>query len=50
MPTLGRKVRIGLEWTWSMCFASDITHLRFTRSPELGDAEPADIPAQPAPR
>jgi NADH dehydrogenase len=50
MPTLGRKVRIGLEWTWSMCFASDITHLRFTRSPELGDAEPADTPPQPAVR
>jgi NADH dehydrogenase len=34
MPTLGRKLRIGLEWTWSMFFAADVTHLRFTRSHE----------------
>jgi len=34
MPTMGRKVRIWLEWTWSMCFAADITHLRFTRTSE----------------
>jgi NADH dehydrogenase len=34
MPTLGRKVRIGVEWTWSMFFAADVTHLRFTRSAE----------------
>ena len=34
MPTLGRKVRIWLEWTWSMFFAADITHLRFTRTQE----------------
>ena len=32
MPTLGRKVRIYLEWTWGMFFPADITHLRFTRS------------------
>jgi NADH dehydrogenase len=48
MPTLGRKVRIGLEWTWSMCFAADITHLRFTRTPELPDAEPQGTDPQPA--
>ena len=34
MPTLGRKVRIWLEWSWSMFFAADITHLRFTRTSE----------------
>lgn len=45
MPTLGRKVRIWVEWTWSMCFSADITHLRFTRTPEA-DAEEA--PLQPA--
>ncbi|WP_043460187.1 NAD(P)/FAD-dependent oxidoreductase [Azohydromonas australica] len=45
MPTLGRKVRIWVEWTWSMCFSADITHLRFTRTPEA-DAEAA--PSQPA--
>ena len=42
MPTLGRKVRIWLEWTWSMFFAADITHLRFTRTSE------ADVEAMPA--
>jgi NADH dehydrogenase len=41
MPTLGRKVRIGVEWTWSMFFAADVTHLRFTRS--------AETPTAPAP-
>jgi NADH:ubiquinone reductase (H+-translocating) len=39
MPTLGRKVRIFVEWTWSMFFAADITHLRFTRTAEA-DAPP----------
>lgn len=39
MPTLGRKVRIWVEWTWSMCFSADITHLRFTRTSD------ADAPA-----
>ncbi len=38
MPTLGRKVRIFVEWTWGMFFPTDITHLRFTRSHELGDS------------
>jgi NADH dehydrogenase len=35
MPTLGRKVRIFVEWTWGMSFPNDITHLRFTRSADL---------------
>jgi NADH dehydrogenase len=35
MPTLGRKVRIFVEWTWGMFFPNDITHLRFTRSADL---------------
>ena len=43
MPTLGRKLRIGLEWTWGMFFPADITHLRFTRITEA-DAEPAEKP------
>ena len=38
MPTLRRKLRIWIEWTWGMFFPADITHLRFTRS--------ADLPAQ----
>jgi NADH dehydrogenase len=42
MPTLGRKVRIFVEWTWSMFFPADITHLRFTRTAE------ADAPESPA--
>lgn len=43
MPTLGRKVRIFVEWTWSMFFAADITHLRFTRTAD------ADAPAAASP-
>jgi NADH dehydrogenase len=43
MPTLGRKVRIFVEWTWGMFFAADITHLRFTRTGE------ADLQAGPSP-
>ena len=35
MPTLRRKLRIYVEWTWGMFFPADITHLRFTRSEEL---------------
>jgi len=46
MPTLGRKVRIWLEWTWSMFFAADITHLRFTRSIEADAPEPR-APVEP---
>jgi len=44
MPTLGRKVRIFVAWTWGMFFPTDITHLRFTRSQEI---EPV-VAAQPA--
>jgi NADH dehydrogenase len=43
MPSLGRKVRIFVEWTWGMFFPTDITHLRFTRSGEM--AEPPPRPA-----
>ncbi|WP_298835488.1 FAD-dependent oxidoreductase [uncultured Piscinibacter sp.] len=43
MPTLGRKLRIWVEWTWGMFFAADITHLRFTRTHEA-DADPAPAP------
>ena len=38
MPTLGRKLRIFVEWTWGMFFPTDITHLRFTRSQDVDDA------------
>ncbi|MCO4879685.1 NAD(P)/FAD-dependent oxidoreductase [Paraburkholderia caribensis] len=37
VPTLGRKLRIFVEWSWSMFFPTDITHLRFTRSSEAED-------------
>ncbi|WP_298233610.1 hypothetical protein [uncultured Azohydromonas sp.] len=50
MPTLGRKVRIWVEWTWSMCFSADITHLRFTRTPEAdGEGTPSQavLPSRP---
>ncbi|WP_157266804.1 NAD(P)/FAD-dependent oxidoreductase [Azohydromonas aeria] len=46
MPTWGRKLRIWVEWSWSMFFSADITHLRFTRTAEA-DAEP--VPGQPLP-
>jgi NADH:ubiquinone reductase (H+-translocating) len=42
MPTLGRKLRLWVEWTWAMCFSVDITHLRFTGTRE------ADAPSSPA--
>lgn len=35
MPTLRRRLRLFVEWTWGMFFPADITHLRFTRSAEL---------------
>jgi NADH dehydrogenase len=35
MPTLGRRVRIFVEWTWGMFFPTDVTHLRFTRSRDV---------------
>ena len=38
MPTPGRKLRIWVEWTWSLFFPVDITHLRFTRTGEADDA------------
>jgi NADH dehydrogenase len=37
MPTLGRKLRIFVEWTWGMFFPTDITHLRFTRSVDIDE-------------
>jgi len=31
IPTLGRKVRVFLEWNWGMFFPPDIAHLGYTR-------------------
>jgi len=42
MPTLGRKLRIFVEWTLGLFFPNDITHLRFIRSPEL-DRDAAQV-------
>jgi len=49
MPTLGRKVRIFVEWTWGMFFPTDITHLRFTRSHEVDEAAEREAPPGAAP-
>ena len=50
MPTLGRKVRIFVEWTWGMFFPNDITHLRFTRSGELDPPVTLETAGAQAPR
>ncbi|HET7063301.1 MAG TPA: FAD-dependent oxidoreductase [Rudaea sp.] len=51
MPTLGRKLRIFVEWSWGMFFPPDITHFRFTRSHELLDSDKEGImPGPRAPR
>lgn len=42
MPTLGRKLRIFVEWTWGMFFPADITHLRFPGSRAVLQAEHDD--------
>jgi NADH dehydrogenase len=34
MPTLSRRLRVFVEWTWGMFFRPDITHFRFERSCE----------------
>jgi NADH:ubiquinone reductase (H+-translocating) len=41
MPTFGRKLRIWVEWTSSLFFPVDVTHLRFTRTADV------DTPASP---
>jgi hypothetical protein len=45
MPTLGRKLRLFVEWTWGMFFPTDITHLRFMRSHEI-EADSARPPEE----
>jgi NADH dehydrogenase len=32
IPTLGRKVRLYLEWNWAMFFPPDISHLGYART------------------
>jgi len=41
MPTLSRKVRIYVEWTWDMFFRSDIAQLDYVASAAGGEPEPA---------
>ncbi len=48
MPTLGRKVRIWVEWTWSLFFPVDITHLRFTRTADIDAPSAPPVPTTPA--
>jgi NADH:quinone reductase (non-electrogenic) len=43
IPTLGRKVRLFLEWNWAMFFPPDISHLgyaRTRRATAMTEAEP----------
>ena len=46
MPTLRRKLRIFVEWTWGMFFPTDITHLHFRGSQALLEAERIDQPRE----
>jgi NADH dehydrogenase, FAD-containing subunit len=47
LPTWGRKLRIFGEWSWTMFFPTDITHLRFSQSRDLD--EPSRLHPAPAP-
>jgi NADH dehydrogenase len=42
IPTLGRKVRLYLEWNWAMFFPPDISHLGYTRTRRAPPAAPGD--------
>jgi NADH:ubiquinone reductase (H+-translocating) len=46
MPTLGRKLRIWVEWTWGLFFPLDITHLRFTRTVDVDRAPSSSSPSR----
>lgn len=39
MPALRRKLRVFVEWTWGMYFPTNITHLHFSGSRALLDAD-----------
>lgn len=47
MPTLGRKLRIFVEWTWGMFFPTDVTHLHFPGSHALQRTDAAGDPPRP---
>jgi len=44
MPTLGRKLRIWVEWTWGLFFPLDVTHLRFTRTADVDRTSSSSTP------
>ena len=46
IPTLGRKVRLYLEWNWAMFFPPDIAHLGYARTPRASRPRAADEPAR----
>ena len=39
IPTLGRKVRLFLEWNWAMFFPPDISHFGYVRTRRMSAAE-----------
>jgi NADH:ubiquinone reductase (H+-translocating) len=43
IPTLGRKVRLYLEWNWAMFFPPDISHLGYTRTPRMQSATEREV-------
>jgi NADH:ubiquinone reductase (H+-translocating) len=49
MPTLGRKIRIFVEWSWGMFFPTDITHLRFPGSRAVQRTEQTERAGSAAP-
>lgn len=48
VPTLSRKLRLFVEWTWEMLFAADVTHLHFRRSGEPNALLEAAATGRPA--
>ena len=44
IPTLGRKVRLFLEWNWAMFFPPDIAHLGFNRTRRVQPERSATSP------
>ncbi|MBB1160722.1 NAD(P)/FAD-dependent oxidoreductase [Aquariibacter albus] len=54
IPSTGRRLRVFFEWVWGMVTPTDITHLRFQRSPgrlpPAARTEPALPPGAPAAR
>lgn len=50
MPTMGRKLRIFVEWIWGMFFPHDITHFRFTLSSQMETLEQSLLPVEKRPK